>query len=126
MGVAHHGSYAAWLEMARTELLRDSGITYAQLEHGGVFLVITSLEIKYRRPIHYDDVVEIRTRVLGGSRVKINHTYEILLVDDGQHGGARAARPLGEVLAIAATTLACVNTDGRIQPLPEWLAPRSA
>lgn len=32
MGVAHHGAYIAWLEEARTELLRTSGISYAQLD----------------------------------------------------------------------------------------------
>lgn len=122
MGVAHHAAYAPWLEMGRTELLRECGVTYAQLEKAGVFLVVTALELKYRRPILYDDVVEIRTRVVGGSRVKIRHEYEITLAEDGQHAGARTPRTIGEVLAVASTTLACVGREGRVQPLPSWLA----
>jgi acyl-CoA thioester hydrolase len=123
MGVAHHAAYAPWLEMGRTELLRESGVTYAQLEEAGVFLVVTSLELKFRRPVFYDDVVAVKTRVKGGSRVKINHEYELVLEEDGRHGQKKAPRPVGEVLSVGSTTLACVGRDGRIQPLPEWLAP---
>jgi acyl-CoA thioester hydrolase len=119
MGVAHHAACAPWLEMARTELLRESGISYADLERAGVFLVITRLECKYRRPVHYDDVVEIRTQVMGGSRVKILHEYQIALVEDSGHG--RAPRTMGEIVTAAATTLVCVGRDGKVQELPEWL-----
>jgi acyl-CoA thioester hydrolase len=122
MGVAHHASYLPWLEMARTELLRDAGVSYAHLESAGVFLVIANVEVRYRRPISYDDLIEIRTRVTGGSSVKIVHEYEVVLVEDGGHASSRAPRAAGEPLAIAKTTLACVSRDGRIRPLPDWLA----
>lgn len=123
MGVAHHAAYAPWLEMARTEMLRAGGVTYAQLERAGVHLVVARLEISYRRPVYYDDQVEIRTRVVGGSRVKIEHAYEIALLE----AGAKAAVPRerAETLTTAGTTLVCVDRDGRVQALPEWLAPRS-
>lgn len=138
MGVAHHASYIPWLEMGRTELLRDSGVSYAQLEQEGIFLVITRLEVKYRRPVFYDDLVEVRTTVTGGSRVKIEHQYELFLAEDGGHGRAKGGatgdvsvpaeteRPIGLSLAVASTQLACVGRDGRVQILPEWLAPQPA
>src|SRR5436190_12187766 len=69
MGVAHHAAYVPWLEIGRTEILRDTGVTYADLEKHGVFLVVVKLEVRYRRPVRYDDLVEVRTRVTGGSRV---------------------------------------------------------
>lgn len=129
MGVAHHGSYAAWLEIGRTELLRGLGVTYAELERGGVFLVITRMELAYRRPIFYDDVIEVRTRVAGSSRVKINHEYEVVLIEDGGHGAHRPGAELrpamiqtAEPLAAGATTLACVGADGRPKAMPDWLA----
>lgn len=121
MGVAHHAAYAPWLEIARTELLRESGISYADLERAGVFLVITRLECKYRRPVHYDDLIEVRTKVVGGSRVKIEHQYEIVVVEDGGHG--RVPRLPGEVVTAASTTLVCVGRDGKVRELPEWLVP---
>ncbi len=115
MNVAHHAAYAPWLEIARTELLRDSGVSYAQLEAQGVLLVIVRLEIRYRRPVRYDDVIEVSARVVGGSRVKIEHEYAIRVIErDGQ--------PTDEDAAVASTTLACVGRDGRPRALPEWLA----
>jgi acyl-CoA thioester hydrolase len=115
MGVAHHASYVPWLEIARTELLRGTGVTYAQLEEAGVFLVIVRLDVRYRRPVRYDDVVDVRTRVTGGSRIKIEHEYDLVVVE---RGGAGVEEPV----AAAFTTLACVGADGRPRALPDWLA----
>jgi acyl-CoA thioester hydrolase len=123
MGVAHHAAYAPWLEIARTELLRGSGVTYADMERSGVFLVITRMEIRYKRPIFYDDLIDVRTRVTGGSRVKLDHEYEIHIAEDGGHG--RTDRIAGLPVMTGSTTLACVGKDGKIRELPEWLAPEA-
>lgn len=126
MNVAHHASYAPWLEMGRTELLREGGVSYAALEKAGVFLVVTKLEVKYRRPIQYDDVIEVRTRAHESGRIKIRHTYELVLKQ--RMGGAPDASadprvPADGVCAVASSELACVNSEGRPVPLPEWLVP---
>ncbi|MEQ8770133.1 MAG: thioesterase family protein [Phycisphaerales bacterium] len=125
MGVAHHASYAPWLEHARTELLRDSGQTYESLERAGVFLVVTKMEIRYRRPVRYDDIIEVRTRVEGGSRVRIQHDYEIAVIERAgcTPDPADPAFGPGGVVAVGSTTLACVGADGRPRELPEWLIP---
>lgn len=123
MGVAHHSSYVPWLEMGRTELLRETGRSYEAMEREGLFLVITKLEVKYRRPVRYDDVIEVRTRLEGGSRVKVRHAYELVLAE--RRGCAPDPRdpatPADGVCSIATTELACVNAEGRPQALPAWL-----
>jgi acyl-CoA thioester hydrolase len=119
MGVVHHASYVPWLEIGRTELLRTSGISYKTLEERGVFLVIVKLDVKYRRPVLYDDVVEVRTTWVGGSRIKIEHEYEVVVT---QRENAKDPLPISA--AVAKTTLACVDHDGRPMELPEWLASR--
>jgi acyl-CoA thioester hydrolase len=101
MGVVHHASYVPWLEMGRTELLRDSGLTYAQLEAKGVLLVVVKLELNYRKSARYDDVLEI------------------VKVADAQSPGQRLSEPVS-ILA-ATSTLACVDRTGRPGPLPDWL-----
>lgn len=126
MGVAHHAAYIPWFEEARTELLRTSGVSYGQLEAAGVFLAVVRLEAAYRRPARYDDMVEVRVAVRGGSRVKILHEYEVRLV--ARPGLADAAladlRHAGDdLLATASTTLACIDAEGRPRALPDWLAP---
>ena len=80
------------------------------------------MAISYRRPLFYDDVVEVRTQVAGGSRVKIEHAYQIVVIEDGGHG-ARGGRISGETVTTATTTLVCVDRDGRVRPLPDWLTP---
>lgn len=123
MGVAHHSSYVPWLEMARTELLRGSGRTYAEMERGGLFLVITKLDVKYRRPIRYDDVVDVRVRASVTSRIKIHHAYELAVVerDGAPPRPDDPSIPHDGVCAVASTELACVGRDGRPTALPEWL-----
>lgn len=116
MGIAHHSSCVSWFEMGRTELLRESGVSYAELERSSIFLVVTRLEIRYRSPARYDDVVVVVTRVAGGSRARIDHEYE-LWRDEGDGRGKCA------LLATAESTLACVDREGRPRALPEWLAP---
>lgn len=119
MNVAHHAAYIPWLEIGRTELLRECGVTYREMEVAGVFLVVVKLDVRYRRPIIYDDVVEVRTRWIGGSKIKIEHEYEVVIAERG--GKAE------EIIAAAASsTLACVDGEGKVRVLPEWLATKSA
>lgn len=124
MGVAHHSSYLPWMEMGRTELLRAVGESYAALEAAGVFLVVTKVEVKYRRPIRYDDVIELRTTVTGTSKVKLMHGYELVLVERGGETPDHAADPsvpLDGVCAVGSTEIACVGSDGKPRALPVWL-----
>lgn len=123
MGVAHHAAYIPWMEIARTELLRSAGVSYAQLEHEGVFLVIVKLDVTYRRPIYYDDVVDLTATWSGGSRVKIEHAYDFRIAE--RDASAGPADP-SHVVATAKTTLGCVDKAGKIRPLPDWLAWESA
>ena len=116
MGVAHHGSYLAWFEMARTEMLRASGVSYAELEAAGYLLVIAKLDVRYREPARYDDRLLIRSKVIGGSRVKIDHEYEVFKLSGDEPGVA------GEkVITAARTTLACIGRSGALRSLPDWL-----
>ncbi len=109
MGLLHHANYLVFFEQARTELLRGLGTNYRDLEDQGYYLVITKVEVKYRRPAHYDDLLTIRTTVTKTSPVRLEHEYEVF-------------GPAGDLCCTGATTLACVNGDGKIQPMPEWLS----
>ncbi len=125
MGVVHHAAYVPWLEEARTELLRTSGVSYRQLESAGVFLAVVKLEAAYKRPGRYDDVIEIRVRVVGVTRVKLRHEYEVRLVE---RAGVSAGEMVGlrqaglDLLVTASTTLACLDGEGKPSELPGWIA----
>lgn len=121
MGVAHHSSYVAWLEMGRTELLRSTGRTYAGLERAGTFLVVTRLELWYRRPVRYDDVLRVTTKVERATRFKIVHGYEIRLIEREGADVAELVRTGDDLLAGGTTTLASVDGESKPTPLADWL-----
>jgi acyl-CoA thioester hydrolase len=107
MGLLHHANYLVYFEQGRTELLRSLGLSYRDLEDQGYLLVLTRCEVRYRRPARYDDLVTLRTTVVRTTAVRVDHRYE--LFGDGA------------LLAEGTTTLACVDREGRLQALPEFL-----
>ncbi|HZH41061.1 MAG TPA: thioesterase family protein, partial [Gemmatimonadales bacterium] len=54
MGLVYHANYVIWLDMARTEHLRGTGVTYKEMEEQGVYLAVTDLQVRYRRAARYD------------------------------------------------------------------------
>src|SRR2546422_2244726 len=56
MGVAYHARYLVWLDIARTEHLRDRGASYRELEAAGLRLVVSEAAIRYRQPAKFDDL----------------------------------------------------------------------
>jgi acyl-CoA thioester hydrolase len=75
MGVAHHASYFAWMEAARTELLRLKGLPYKELEARGYFLPVREAFCRYRRSLQYDNiaVVEVKLLELKGASLKLGY-----------------------------------------------------
>jgi len=78
MAVAYHGNYFAWFEIGRTELMREAGLPYGELEDNGLFLPVLKAYCEYKSSVLYDDVVTVitRTEKLSGTRIKF--TYEII------------------------------------------------
>ena len=109
MGVVHHCHYLVYFEMGRTELLRATGLSYAQLEQQGVFFVVSRLACQFKAPARYDELLTLRTRTTRLSRARIDHEYLLKRTDDGQ------------LISEAQSTIACVDRQGRVQPIPDWV-----
>lgn len=77
MGVAYHANYFIWFEVARTDLLRNSGWTYREMEHEGFSLPVIEARCSYEKPARYDDELEIHTNAVLLSPVRIKFEYEI-------------------------------------------------
>src|SRR5436309_4819772 len=112
MGLLHHANYLVYFEQGRTELLRQSGRTYKDVEDEGFFLVLAKVEIRDRQPARYDDVLTLRTTVTRTTAVRIEHRYEVLRD--------------GVLLADGTSTLACIDREGKLQAMPESLRERKA
>jgi acyl-CoA thioester hydrolase len=76
MGVVYHSRYIEWFEAARTELLREMGFPYRELEERGFLLPVREVSCLYLAPARYDDVVEIRTGIGAVNRLTVELLYE--------------------------------------------------
>ena len=63
MGVVHHSNYVKFFEVARTEWLRANGLTYAEMERRGVMMPIVDVQVKYRMPAYYDELITVKAMV---------------------------------------------------------------
>lgn len=77
MGYVYYGNYAAFYEVARTEMLRQTGISYKELEDMGVMMPVLELYTKYHQPAKYDELITIKTTIREKPGIRINFEYEI-------------------------------------------------
>ena len=104
MGVVHHAVYPVWMELGRSDLLRQMGQGYSDWEAQGIFMAVGELRVRYRAPARYDELVQVRTWVKEAGRRKVVFAYEV--VRDGV------------CLAEGETVHLAVGADGRSRTLP--------
>lgn len=102
MGFAYYANYLRWFEIGRSELLRELGLIYAEIEEAGVFYPVTESYIKYITPARYDELIEIRTKFDYIKKASLKLDYEIT----GVKGG--------ELHAKGYTVHAAMDRDGKI------------
>jgi acyl-CoA thioester hydrolase len=106
MGVVYHANYLVWCEIGRTDLIRQLGTSYAQLEKDGVALAVIDASVRYHFAAKYDDLIRVRTILtdVRSRTVTFNYTIENATT--------------GERLASASTTLASINKEGKLVVMP--------
>ena len=112
MGVVYHANYLVWCEIARTELIRLRGPSYAELESQGVLLAVAEASIRYQAAARYDDLIRAEAWIEELRSRTIRFGYRILRVnDDGTHSA----------LATASTTLIVLDRENRPRKMPAEL-----
>ncbi|WP_316800328.1 thioesterase family protein [Pedobacter frigidisoli] len=97
MGVVHHGNYAQYYEIARTECFEAcSGMSYESMEAEGVMLPILEMTSKFLKPALYNQVLTVKSIVKGLPTVRLKVDYEIY-------------NESNELINIASTTLVFVD-----------------
>jgi acyl-CoA thioester hydrolase len=109
MGVVYHARYLVWLDIARCDLLRNTGLTYRELELSGLRLAVSEVTIRYRQPARYDDLVRVRcwVRDLQSRRVQFGYAVE--------HAADQ------RLLATATTSLLALDRSMSLTRLPEQI-----
>lgn len=77
MKFAYYGKYFEYFEQGRSDMMREIGLPYAQIEEMGLFLPVIEAHAKYKRAAKYDDLLHVVTyfREMPIARVRIE--YEV-------------------------------------------------
>lgn len=84
MGVVHHAVYPVWFEIARTDYIKAVGVSYAEMEKGGVMLPVTSISVKYHLPARYDDELEVCARITRLTPARVEFAYTATRKSSGE------------------------------------------
>lgn len=120
MAIAHHANYVVWFEIGRTDLCREAGFPYRQIEERGLILVVTEIVCRYRAPYRYDDEVVIRTSVADLASRRMRFAYELL---DGSGERLHATGSSSHVWVDRETRRPVVAGADLLQGFESWLDP---
>ncbi len=109
MGIVYHTNYIRWFELGRSELMRQLGVAYTELEKLGLNLPLTKVSCHYLAPAKYDQQVMIETKFDYIKRASIKFNSKIW--DENQQ----------KVLVEGYTIHACTNNEGKIRRIPQLL-----
>jgi len=115
MGIVYHASYLRYLEMARVEFIRATGVPYTELEDVGLALPLSDLAVRYHAPGLYDDRMTLEVGLSMVTPVRVQFDYRVRVLAGDRRGVDRDVELLS-----AQTRHACVRVDdGRPQALPD-------
>ena len=107
MGVAYYANYLIWFEVGRSELCRQKGFRYVDLEALGYVLVVMEVHCRYRSSAKYDENLIVRTQLKRLNKRMITFGYQIL------------RKEKEEIIAEGETQHICVDSKGKTRSLPE-------
>lgn len=112
MGLLHHSNYLTYFEVGRTELFRTQGGNYRKMEELGLFFVVARVDVKFKSPARYDDLLTVRTRIVRQTPAKLEHHYELWREN--------------QLLCQADSVIACVDADGVVQRIPKDIVQKTS
>lgn len=112
MGVVYHANYLVWMEVGRTQLIKELGFHYAEMEKQGILSPVINLQISYKKPLRYGETATVKTWIEKYDGFRITYGYEIYT-------------PTGEVAIVATSEHVCVRRE-TFRPIsikklfPDW------
>jgi acyl-CoA thioester hydrolase len=81
MGTFYNSRPLEWFECGRTELFRELGLPYAELERRGMFLPLVEAHVEYLGRARYDDPLDMTSRLSWPSRASLRSDVDICHAD---------------------------------------------
>lgn len=107
MGVVYYANYLVWFEVGRTDLLRQAGWSYREMEIDGFLLPVLEANCVYRQPARYDEELDVKTTGELVSPIRVKFMYDVVRATDDL------------LLATGYTVHASLDRGGRPCRLPE-------
>jgi acyl-CoA thioester hydrolase len=104
MGVVYYANYLRFFEGARAHYWRALGRSYKDLEEAGIALPVVEAHCNYKRPAHYEDLIEVDVDIGELRGASLRFVYKVT------RGGV--------LLAEGYTRHAVIGTDGRPRAIP--------
>ncbi|HEY4643854.1 MAG TPA: thioesterase family protein [Bacteroidota bacterium] len=77
MRTVYYAKYFEYFEQGRTDLLRELGLPYSEIEKMGFYLPVVEAYARYRKPAVYEDLVEVKSMVKEVPSMRVRIDYEI-------------------------------------------------
>ncbi|MFJ7976597.1 acyl-CoA thioesterase [Peribacillus sp. JNUCC 23] len=112
MGIVYHANYVIWLEIGRTQLIKDLGFNYAEMEADGILSPVIDIQVSYKKPLRYGETATVKTWIESYDGLRVVYGYEIFTGN-------------GELAVSAKSSHVCVKKEN-FRPIsikrlfPEW------
>ncbi len=83
-GVVNNANYQHYLEHARHEFLISRGISFIDLHHEGIDLIVTRVEIDYKYPLRSRDRFMVKTFIRRDGNVRLAFHQDIFRIPDNK------------------------------------------
>jgi acyl-CoA thioester hydrolase len=102
-GVVYYGKYLTYLERARTEFLEERDVRLVELMKEGIHFVVVNVNISYKTPARYGDILAVCSEVVEMSNATITFGHRIF------------KKATEVVIATASVKLACIGKNMKPQ-----------
>ena len=78
-GVVYYANYLKFFERARTEAISEIGLSNKKLlEENGIFIIVKSCNIEYKKPAKLEDQIEIKSNIISISNTSFKMRQKAL------------------------------------------------
>ncbi|WP_163102193.1 acyl-CoA thioesterase [Peribacillus alkalitolerans] len=77
MGVVYHANYLVWMELGRTQIVKDLGFNYADMEKDGIISPVLNIEATYKKPMRYGEKAIVHTWIENYDGIRTIYGYEV-------------------------------------------------
>lgn len=84
MGIVHHSRYYPWFEVARTDFIKKTGVSYSGMEKMGIQLPLVETHARYLHGLRYEDEVLVTAELAEMKAAKCRFEYKVYKLPEKQ------------------------------------------